>query len=544
MRIPILTYQPMYIHGNEYARNHLQALRSDVEHLTHAGFRIVPLRTLVDTWLERGAEALHAKVVALACDDSADFGYRDLPHPGAGTQRSVVNILRDFAARNPGRQPDLHVTSFEIASPQARTALDAACMLGRGWWSDDWWPEAVASGFMHIGNHSWDHNHASLPDSFAAIAKRGGFAAIDRQELADHEIRQAAEYLRRRAPNPGTGLFAYPYGESNAYLAGTYLPARGAELGIMAAFTGRAGFWEAASSRWEIPRFVCGRDWSSPDELGAILRAASGDARTWSPMLAQSRGADAYMHAFAAFVQARVEAIPGWLHPEAALLTAHLARAQAAMGIAGPTLELGVFKGKYLAVLYRLSDAALPVVGVDLFVGATDKAAAASAVKANIVAACGDDARLRIVVADSMELTATKLAEAGGASGFRFVSVDAGHTRELVLRDLETAAPLLRPGGIMALDDAFNFGTPGVIEGIAEFFFRYQPALAPFAQCYNKLFVTTPDFHARYLREAEGFLEAMDGLQTCARTRAQRAENRTYGFVPKMFGYEIVPFVM
>ena len=95
----------------------------------------------------------------------------------------------------------------------------------------------------------------------------------------------------------------------------------------------------------------------------------------------------------------------------------------------------------------------------------------------------------------------------------------------------------------MALDDAFNFGTPGVIEGIAEFFFRHKPALAPFAQCYNKLFVTTPDFHARYLGATLQFVEEM-ALPTCERTRAQRRENQTYDFTPMMFGYEVVPFIM
>jgi len=548
MRIPILTYQPMYIHGNDYATNHLEALRSDLRQLTEAGFRIVPLRTLVDAWLERRAGALDGKLVALACDDGADFGYRDLPHPGAGLQRSVLHILRDFAAQHPGRQPGLNVTSFEIASPEARAALDAACMLGRGWWGDDWWPEAAASGLLHIGNHSWDHNHAALPASFPRGAKRGGFAGIDREELADHEIRQAAEYLHRRAPNPGAALFAYPYGEANAYLARDYFPSRCAELGIAAAFTGHAGFWEASSGRWEIPRFVCGRDWTSPAGLRAILESACDAERPWTAFLSPQRGGagapDAYMRDFSAFVQSRVDPIPGWMLPEAALFTAYMARAQGAMGVAGPTLELGVYKGKFLAVLYRLSDPGQPVVGVDLFVGATDKARAAQAVRSNIVEACGDDARLKLLVADSLDLTATKLAQAAGSRGFRLISVDAGHTKELVLRDLATATPLLRPGGIMALDDAFNFGTPGVIEGITEFFLRHKPALAPFAQCYNKLFVTTPDFHARYLREAVQFLEAMDGLPASGRTRALREENRACDFTPELFGYEIVPFVM
>ena len=109
------------------------------------------------------------------------------------------------------------------------------------------------------------------------------------------------------------------------------------------------------------------------------------------------------MRDFATFVQTRVEPIPGWMLREAALLTAWLARAQRAIGVAGPTLEIGTFKGKYLSVLYRLSDADRPVVGVDLFVGAQDKTAAAEVVRTNVAAACGDASRLRIVIADSME---------------------------------------------------------------------------------------------------------------------------------------------
>jgi len=548
MRIPILTYQPMHIHGNDYAGNHLEALRSDLSQLTEAGFRVVPLRTLVDAWREGPPDALEGRLVALACDDGADFDYRDLPHPTAGLQRSAFHLLSDFAERNPGRQPSLHLTSFTIVSPRARAALDEACMLGRGWWSDDWWAEAVATGFLHIGNHSWDHNHEALPVSLSVGAPRGSFAGIDTAERADHEIRQAVQYLRAHAPNPGDALFAYPYGEANAYLAREYLPSRAAELGVVAAFTARAGFWEASSGRWEIPRFVCGRDWASPEGLRAILDAATDPGRPWIPFLSPQRpGAparDASMLDFAAFVQTRVGPIPGWMYPEAALFTAALARAQRALGVTGPTLELGVFQGKYLAVLYRLSDPAEPVVGVDLFVGAADKEAAAGAVRANIATACGDASRLRIVVADSLELTGEKLARGAGARDYRFISVDAGHTRELVLRDLETATPLLRPGGIMALDDAFNFCTPGVIEGIAEFFLRRKPALAPFAHCYNKLFVTTPECHARYLDAARSFVEEMDGLPTCARTRAQCEENRSCGFSPTLFGYEIVPFVM
>ena len=547
MRIPILTYQPMYIHGTGYATNHLTALASDLQQLTDAGFRVVALRTLVDAWLEQRLGELEGKLVALTSDDGADFDYRDLPHPGAGTQRSAINVLRDFAARNPGRQPGLHITSFAIVSPEARAALDKACMVGLGWWSDDWWPEAVRGGLMHIASHSWDHNHDALPESFSLGVPRGTFSCITSARLADHEIRKAAEYLRRHADNPGAALFAYPYGEANAYLAEEYLPSHAAEMGIRAAFTGRAGFWEPQSDRWEIPRFVCGRDWTSPGELGALLEVAAGKSPAWLPVgggapIAEPAGGTAAGR-FLKFLRARVEAIPGWMHPEAALLTAHLTQAQRSSGIGGPVLEIGVFKGKYLSVLYKLSAPDEAVVGVDLFVGATDKAPAADAVRAHIAAACGDNSRLRILVADSLELDSAKLARESGESRFRFVSIDGGHTKELVRRDLETAHPLLQPGGIIALDDVFNFGTPGVAEGVTEFFLERKPALAPFAICYNKVFVTTPDFHARYLRETLGFLEESPWLSTSRKTLARRRENGASDFTPMLFGYEVVPFM-
>jgi hypothetical protein len=281
MRIPILTYQPMRIHGNGYAENDLRALAADLRVATEAGFRIAPLATLVKAWLDGRQEALEGRWLALTCDAGSDFDYHDLPHPTAGRQRSVLNILRDFAAEFPGRQPDLHIASFVVVSPEARRALDAACMLGQGWWSEEWWPQAVASGLMHVASNSWDHNHDALPEALATAARRGTFTSIATRELAEQEIARAAAYLQARVPNPGAALFAYPYGEPNDYLTGTYFPERAQALGIEAAFTDRDTFFEPGSARWALPRFVCGRDWRSPDELRALLDAAADSRRAW-----------------------------------------------------------------------------------------------------------------------------------------------------------------------------------------------------------------------------------------------------------------------
>lgn len=267
--IPILTYHSMRIHGNAYADNDLVALAADLETIKAAGKRVEPLARIVDALLARDEHFFRQHIVGLSCDDGPDFDFHDLDHPQAGRQRSVLNVLKDYAARH-GPRP--HITSFVIVSPEAREELDRACMIGRGWWNDGWWQDAVASGHMHIGNHSWDHNHDALPASFGDWP-RGSFRVVDHEAFADHQIARASTFLHMRGPNPGAALFAYPYGESNAYLQEDYLPRRAETLGLRAAFGTTAAAVEIGSPRWDLPRFVCGRDWTSPGGLREILGA-------------------------------------------------------------------------------------------------------------------------------------------------------------------------------------------------------------------------------------------------------------------------------
>jgi peptidoglycan/xylan/chitin deacetylase (PgdA/CDA1 family) len=273
MKVPVLTYHSMKIHGNAYADNDLVALAADLETIHGRGFRIVPLAHVVAEWRRLPSAWDGQRIVALTCDDGADFDFTDLPHPTAGPQRGVLNILRDFHARHPDASP--HVTSFVIASPEARAELDKSCMIGRGWWNDGWWREAAASGFMHIGNHSWDHNHDALPERFSHGVARGTFASIATRAVADAEIRVAQSFLASRVPNPGNTLFAYPYGQHNPYLVDEYFPVHAPQLGLAAAFSDGPGYFEADANPWTVPRFVFGRDWTAPEGLEAILDGAA-----------------------------------------------------------------------------------------------------------------------------------------------------------------------------------------------------------------------------------------------------------------------------
>jgi peptidoglycan/xylan/chitin deacetylase (PgdA/CDA1 family) len=282
MRIPVLTYHSINIHGNDYANNDHAALAEDLRLITGLGMRVLPLHRIVDLWLSGDPSLDSPGVVALTCDDGPDFDYHDLEHPSHGAQRSMLNILRDFQRLDPRAQPDLHLTAFVIVGPEARKALDLTCMVGRDWWTDDWWAQALATGLLGIGNHSWDHNHDTLDQERPFVIPRGTFRAVREEAAADYEILQADAYLCGLAPNPSASLFAYPYGESNDYLAGQYFPALarqstgdavpGSARGrFAAAFTTEPVYWSRESDRWRLPRFTCGLDWKSPQQLAAIL---------------------------------------------------------------------------------------------------------------------------------------------------------------------------------------------------------------------------------------------------------------------------------
>lgn len=271
MRIPILTYHSMKIDGNDYGNNDHVALAEDLETIDRGGFSIRPLHEVVALWSSAPHRLRGERIVALTCDDGGDFDFDDLPHPVAGTQRSMLNILRDFRSAKPEAQPGLSITSFVIVSPAARVELDRTCMIGRGWWNEGWWPKAVSSGLMGIASHSWDHNHETLAVAPFPEVPRGTFKSIDTETMADHEIAQAQSYLVARAPNPDAAIFGYPYGETNDFLVHDYLPRRGPALGITAAVSDGAKPMTETSDRWQIPRFVFGRDWKAPGDLQRIL---------------------------------------------------------------------------------------------------------------------------------------------------------------------------------------------------------------------------------------------------------------------------------
>jgi len=244
------------------------ALEQDLESLHAAGLRFISLSGLLD-WMDgRSGIEDQSRTVCLTFDDGCDFDVRDIDYPGFGLQRSFLGILQDFIGRHAAdAQPGLHATSFVIASEKARKVIDSASLFGKGWMSDDWWRDCEQAGLMSIGNHGWDHNH---PDLDPEGGTRGDFTSVNSQAQCERQVIRAGEMIESKTGS-WPDMFAYPFGESSPFIREQFFPDQAGKHRCRAALGTEPGLVSRQSDRWNLPRFVCGRDWQSPDQLISLL---------------------------------------------------------------------------------------------------------------------------------------------------------------------------------------------------------------------------------------------------------------------------------
>jgi len=266
--VAVLTYHSQNISGSGYAENDHVAFASDLLTLSQMGLRIISLSQLVSWLVNRGPDGDVRDTVCLTFDDGCDFDVRDLDYPGHGLQRSFLGIMEDFVRQaGPEALPGLHATSFVIASRDARRIIDEKRLFGRGWISDDWWPEADGHPLMRIENHGWDHNHPDLEGE-----NRGGFRSVDSHTECLQQVVRAGSAIEA-ATGRWPEIFAYPFGESSTYLRESFFPEHAEVHGCLAAMGTDASAVTRNSNRWNLPRYVCGRDWRSPEMLQTLLAA-------------------------------------------------------------------------------------------------------------------------------------------------------------------------------------------------------------------------------------------------------------------------------
>ncbi|MEO8740824.1 MAG: polysaccharide deacetylase family protein [Casimicrobiaceae bacterium] len=268
MKIPIICYHSCHA-GDDYATDDHTAVATDLRIVHRLGFRIVPVDWVVESVL--GERALPPRCVALTCDDGVDLDWHDVDHPTFGWRQSFAGILRDFATEVGDDQPHVEMTSFVVASPDARKELEVNCLASHPWWTDDWWRDADLSGMLRIENHSWDHVHPGVTRVAQRDQRKGDFGLVASFDDCEMQIGKASAFIASKTGRRPK-YFAYPYGQSSNYLRETYFPVYGAHHGIRAAFSIDHAYVTEDSNRWCLPRFTHGTsDFLTTEDFERIL---------------------------------------------------------------------------------------------------------------------------------------------------------------------------------------------------------------------------------------------------------------------------------
>ena len=260
----VLAFHSTTVSGNTYETNDHVALDEALSWLEHHRIPVLPLSFVVARLRQGVLDSLPAKSVCLTFDDGPDYDWLDVVHPTHGRQPSIGSILKRHSA--PGLSGHTTCgTSFVIASRKAREEIAEPEEVE---FSDEWWHEAHASGFLEIGSHGWNHLHPRVSEMRTKPELVESFDRICTWAEADLQLKRAFEYIREKAGADAGRLFAYPYGKVSEFVATEYLPR---QSDYLAAFTTAASPIHKHCDIWRLPRYVSGWHFRSNGDLKAIL---------------------------------------------------------------------------------------------------------------------------------------------------------------------------------------------------------------------------------------------------------------------------------
>jgi Methyltransferase domain len=225
------------------------------------------------------------------------------------------------------------------------------------------------------------------------------------------------------------------------------------------------------------------------------------------------------------FIEESINDVPGWLVRDAAYLTFFLVDVQQRVST-GPLMEIGVYGGRYLSILYEASksdSSARVILGIDIFTDISE-----DAVVSNIRTVCGDVSRLRLLRTDSTLLRGDGVLDSLLGMRPRFISIDGLHTSEAVCSDLLLAEAIIGASGIVALDDFLNPLAIGVCGGFYKFFMGSTGLLVPLAFGSNKLYLCTKASRGFYEEAIFRFARDYDFLPTTKDFAARQLRGRQW----------------
>lgn len=146
---------------------------------------------------------------------------------------------------------------------------------------------------------------------------------------------------------------------------------------------------------------------------------------------------------------------------------AHLMRRQTEQGVSGAFVEIGAFEGRFLIAMALGMPADEPVLGIDPFDWPDD--GLEDRFRDNCRKAGLADGRVDAwrTLTDTMSVADLSARLHGQPA--RFVHIDGDHSPVPLLHDLELAAGVLHPQGLICLDDMLHPGYPFLVATVRDF---------------------------------------------------------------------------
>jgi hypothetical protein len=194
----------------------------------------------------------------------------------------------------------------------------------------------------------------------------------------------------------------------------------------------------------------------------------------------------------------KVDALSGWFGFHSYALWRCLLDFQKAGDLRGDLFEIGVWRGRSASVLaaYCRDDETLYLCDLKVDVDALRTAFG------SVGAA---DRKVVAISAPSAELSGRLDLRAMHGS-VRFMHIDGEHTGTAVYRDLELAHRLVRPEGVVVIDDFFSPRYPGNTTEAVRYLEKNPFHFRLFAVAFNKGYFCRPETLARYMDFAAGRL--------------------------------------
>jgi len=193
------------------------------------------------------------------------------------------------------------------------------------------------------------------------------------------------------------------------------------------------------------------------------------------------------------YIKKGYKKVDGWFEEKSLLAISLLSDFQVNNSINGSLIEIGIHQGRSFILLNLCTKKDEITIGYDIFdnqeqnidySGCGDKTILLNNLKKNY---CNFD-RIKIIKENSLNLLANGIINEAKKKSRIFI-IDGGHTYDVVYNDLILADKVLCKGGIIIVDDVFDFSFPQVSVAFLQFL-KSNKHLIPFLIVEDKVFLT------------------------------------------------------